>query len=358
MSLTFNSETFRDDFTYYNSPEAIQRFPFPFDEDHYMYKVNMEQHDVGERGTVLENAIDVDEHYVAEMTDRAKVLAEDPKRSQTLPHMETAGWDTLELLLGLLARDYPEHFILERNGETWHWQNQPLGLDHTFTFGDSSTLPPRPGSRGDVPMTPLEYVTRQVQGDFAVLDQRDGNLWMDAGTVTSQADWSLDFDIGMDFYEWHGPVPLAHEMGIFERALKYLMSIEQHKPARRLNWTMTINPRLDTSPENYNKWGTDRTTVTLDNVGEKVHLRVELQTFFRLPRSNALLFPIRCYLINLNDLVSVPGWGRRLYRVLNTLPSELAEYKGLTSYLDTVVEWLADFDNDDHKEAAHIQSAF
>ena len=189
-------------------------------------------------------------------------------------------------------------------------------------------------------------MTRQVQGDYAVLDQRDDNLWMDAGTVTSQADWSLDFDVGMDFYEWHGPVPLAAEMGIFERALKYLLSIEQDSPARRLNWTMTINPRLDTSPENYNVWGTDRTTVTPENVGEKVHLRVELQTFFRLPRSNALLFPIRAYLINLNDLVTVPGWGQRLYRVLSTLPPELAEYKGLTTYLDTVVEWLAQYDDE------------
>jgi len=346
MSITFNEETFRDDFTYYNSPEAIRRFPFPFDEDHYMYSVNMEPHSPGEQGSVIEKPVDVDEHYVAEMRDRAKVLAEDPNRSQTLPHMETAAWDTVELMLTLLARDYPEHFSLERDGDTWHWINKPLGLDHTFTFGDSSTLPPRPGSRGDEPMPPLEYVTRQVQGDYAVLDQRDDNLWMDAGTVTSQADWSLDFAIGMDFFEWHGPVPLAFEMGVFDRALKYLLSIEQHNPGRRLNWTMTINPRLDTSPEKYNKWGIDRTTVTPDNVGEKVHLRVEVQSFFRLPRSNALLFPIRTYLISLNDLVTVPGWGQRLHRVLRDLPPELAEYKGLSTYLPTVVEWLAQFDDE------------
>ena len=41
--------------------------------------------------------------------------------------------------------------------------------------------------------------------------------------VTTQADWSMNFDIGMSFKEWHGPVPLAHEMGVFDRALKYLL---------------------------------------------------------------------------------------------------------------------------------------
>ena len=161
----------------------------------------------------------------------------------------------------------------------------------------------------------MEYITRQSQGDFCILDQRDGNLWMDAGMVTTQADWSLDFDIGMNFFEWHAPVPLAHEKGIFTRALKFLTNIQQGKPARRLNWTMTINPRLDTSPENYHKWGPDRATVTPENVGEKVHLRVELQSFWRLPRSNALVFPIRCYLIKMDELVTSTKWARRLHRV-------------------------------------------
>ena len=48
---------------------------------------------------------------------------------------------------------------------------------------------------------------------MCILDQRDGNLWMDAGMVTTQADWSFDFDIGMNF-EGHALAPLAHEKGI------------------------------------------------------------------------------------------------------------------------------------------------
>ena len=84
--------------------------------------------------------------------------------------------------------------------------------------------------------------------------------------------------------------------------------------------------------------------MTPENVGEKVHLRVELQSFWRLPRSNAIVFPIRCYLISLDDLVTVPDWGRRLHRVLRSLPDELAEYKGLTAYHEATVEWLSQYD--------------
>ena len=100
----FRDETFREDFTYRNSPAAIRRFPFPFDRDDYMYSVNMEPHVPGRPGTVFEHLLDVDEHYVAEMQDRAKVLAEDPLRCQSLPHMTLAGWDTLELIMEAKAR--------------------------------------------------------------------------------------------------------------------------------------------------------------------------------------------------------------------------------------------------------------
>ena len=34
--------SYRDDFSFRNSPAAIRRFPFPFIEDSYLYSVNIE----------------------------------------------------------------------------------------------------------------------------------------------------------------------------------------------------------------------------------------------------------------------------------------------------------------------------
>jgi dimethylamine monooxygenase subunit A len=335
MGITFRKETFRDAYTFRNSKEAIARFPFPFHEDKYMYSVNLEPHITQRPGSVFEHAFDVDEHYVSEMEERAIVLREDPLRCQSLPHMELAQWDLLELIMQCKARDYPEYFSLQRNGDQWRWINTPLGIDDRFTFSNPSTLP----------HGPMEYIARQTQGDFCLLDQRNGNLWMDAGMVTTQADWSLDFDLGMNFYEWHGPVPLAHENGVFERALKFLLMLQQGKPSRRFNWGLTVNPRLDTSSENYPEWSVEKTSVTSENVGEKYHLRVELQSLWRLPRSNAIAFPIRCYLIRFDDLVSVPKWGRRLHRILRDLPPELVNYKGLARNHAYLVNWLSHHDD-------------
>ncbi|PUA17750.1 DUF3445 domain-containing protein [Glaciimonas sp. PCH181] len=335
MSVMKSAEHFRAPYTFSNSAEAIQRFPFPYPEDQYMYSVNIEQHNGGPKGSVYEHPFDVDEHYLGEVADRRLVLAADPLRCQILPHMETASWDTLELLMESLSRDYPTHFSLTKNGDEWTWENRLMKIKNTFFFGNAATLP----------YPPLEYITRQAQGDFVIMDQRNNNLYMDAGMVTTQADWSLNFDLGMDFMEWHGPVPLAHELGVFDRALKFLLLLQVGRPVRRLNWTMTINPLLDTSPENYDKWGPDRATVTAENAGKLVHLRVELQTLFRLPRSNGILFGVRVYLIRLDELVQNPAWARRMHRVLQGLPPELIDYKGLTRFREHAISWLSQFDD-------------
>ena len=335
METAFNEETFRNDFSFKNSAKAIRRFPFPFSEDGYMYTVNMEPHVPGPKGSVFEPMFDVDEHYLSEMHDRALVLNEDPLRCQSLPHMTLAGWDLLELIMESKARDYPEWFELHKDGQAWHWVNRPLGIDQKFTFLDESTLP----------YGPMEYITRQSQGDFTLQDQRDENLWMDAGMVTTQADWSLDFDIGMGFHEWHAPVPRAHEMGVFDRALKFLLKLQHGAPVRRFNWTLTVDPLLDTSPENYPKWGPMRADIRPENVGERMHLRVELQTLHRLPRSNSIAFGIRCYLIRFDDLVTIPKWGRRLHRVLRDIPDDLAIYKGFLRNRNSLVQWLSQYDD-------------
>lgn len=328
-------ESFRPPYAFANSDYAIKRFPFPFPEDTYMYSVNVDQHNGGPAGSVYEHPLDIDEHYIGEMKDRALVLAEDPLRCQSLPHMDLAAWETVELVMNSYAKAYPKYFSLQKNGDQWTWTNKLLDLCDSFTFGDTSTLP----------CPPLEYIGRQTQGDLVLMDQRNNDLYMDGGMVTTQADWSLNFDLGMSFAEWHGPVPMAHELGVFSRALKFLLLLQVGRPVRRLNWTMTIHPHLDTSPENYDKWGPARATVTEQTAGRDVHLRVELQTLFRLERSNAVMFNVRAYLISLEELATNPLWAKRMHRVLRDLPQPLVDYKGLTRYRDAAVKWLSQFDD-------------
>ena len=140
MTLQFNDETFRDDYSFHNSDRALKRFPFPFHEDSYMYSVNMEQHQGGPADSIYEKRFDVDEHYVSEMRDRAMVLADDPLRCQSLPHMTLAGWDLLELIMVSKSEDYPDLFELHRAQAV----PVPVSRRQLYVFGEHGAASRRP----------------------------------------------------------------------------------------------------------------------------------------------------------------------------------------------------------------------
>jgi hypothetical protein len=333
---TDESYTPEGHYDFANSPETVRRLPFPFPDDHYMYSMNLEPHVATGEGALRAN-FDIDEHYVSECRHRAAMLEEMPGvHYVALPHMMESQWDLLELIFESYAKDYPAYFVLTKEGNEWRWQNRLLGIDDTFTFGDPSTLP----------FEPMEYATRQAQGEFVVLDEKDGMLFMGAGMTTQRADYSLRFNLGMSFDEFHGPVPKLQDMGILDRALKFLLRMKPGHPVRRVNWSLTVNPRLETSVETLPDWAPDRAKVTAENAGELVHLRIELQPLHRLPRSNAIVFPVRTYLVSLAELVAhAPDWARRLHRSLASLDPELVDYKGFHRYHAAAVEWLAQHDD-------------
>ncbi len=316
-------------------PERITRFPFPFPHDQYRYSANVQpaparqDTDAGGWG---ETIIDVDEHYLAELRERDRILAADPQRSVTLPHMREAAWDALIFCLEALHEARPGDTELRIDGDRVHWVNRlrPTALE--FTIGDATTLP----------LDPLTWLGTQIQEDVCLLDQRDGALWLDAGLVTFAADWSLAFDIGMSFLEFHGPVPRVHEAGVMPAAERFLMALTPEQAYRRTNWTLTIDRRLDVSTETYDQWGRDRRLLTQPQVGERVHLRVEVQHLIRLPVSGAVMFLIRSSMLSMQELLLVPAWAQRTRDVIAELPQDMADYKGIARYRGLVVDWLDD----------------
>lgn len=316
-------------------PQRVREFPFPFPQDTYRYTANVQPAPALEPtagGGWGATEIDVDEFYVHELRERDEILAADPQRSVTLPHMQAAAWDAALFCLQGLAEARPDAVRVQLDGTSVHYENDLLGQTWDFVLGDASTLPEEP----------LTWAGRQVQEDICLLDQRDGALWLDAGLVTFAADWSVAFDIGMAFQEFHGPVPRAHEAGIFKAAEQFLMRLTPEQAYRRTNWTLTIDRRMDVSTEMYPAWGRDRRLLRADEVAERVHLRVEVQHLIRLPVSGAIMFLIRTYLLPMQELALVPEWLQRTHAVLAELPDDIADYKGVIRYRPLVVDWLAE----------------
>jgi hypothetical protein len=66
-------------------PERVARFPFPFAADSYRYSTNVEPAGTPvktEAGSWGNRVIDIDEHYSADLRERAGILDRDPSRLQ------------------------------------------------------------------------------------------------------------------------------------------------------------------------------------------------------------------------------------------------------------------------------------
>lgn len=318
--------------------DLVRTFPFPFPQDTYRYSTNVERASEAVEtaaGQWGDSVVHIDSEYLHELAQRQAILSRDPSRMQVLPHMRASAWDAMLTIMQELALSYPEQMMLVRETEGFVWTNRILGIEQRFSYGDETTLPEEP----------LKFIGSQIQEDIALLDQREGQLYLDAGLVTFAADWSFGFDVGMSFLEIHGPVPRVHQTGVIARAQKFLMRLQADAPYRRTNWSLTIGRRLDVSTETYPEWGPDRTRIlSVDDAafGTEVHLRVEVQHLVRLPESGCVMFLIRTYLLPLEALAEIEPWRARLHAVLAELPEDMADYKGFIAYRDRAVQWLSD----------------
>ncbi|MCH8566069.1 DUF3445 domain-containing protein [Nesterenkonia sp. LB17] len=317
--------------------DLVRTFPFPFAGDTYRYSTNLEparqsvQTPAGRWGDAV---VHIDSGYAAELAERRAILSSDPSRMQVLPHMRPAAWDAMLTLMQELTLAYPDTMRLDREAGTFLWTNRRRGIEQRFVYGDPSTLP----------QEPLAFIGDQVQEDIVLLDQREGQLFVDAGLVSFASNWSFGFDLGMSFIEIHGPVPRVHDTGVIARAQKFLMRLQPDAPYRRTNWSLSVGRRLDLSTETYPDWGPERGRVlSVDDAtfGAEVHLRVEVQHLVRLPESGCVMFLIRTYLLPLEAVAEVEPWRDRLAAVLAELPEDMADYKGFLAYRDRAVDWLA-----------------
>ncbi|MGV5047515.1 heme-dependent oxidative N-demethylase family protein [Rhodococcus pyridinivorans] len=315
----------------------LSYLPWPFleGENRFRYGVNVEPARrrvdtfVGGWG---EHIVDLGPDYVEMMALRQGILERDPHRVRYLPHMTPASWDLLMFYFREMAASYPDLMTLDRLGSGYRWRNQPLGIDCTFVPGDPETLPEHP----------LVFVACQIPDDVLLVTERDGHLYFDAAVVTSSADWSVKFDIGMSMHEIHRPVPGLTRDGVTDRAEQFLRRLTADQPYRRVNWTFSAvgSRRRDTSLETMPEWMDDIPRLMAEKDWGRIQLRIELEHLIRLPTTGAIVFNIRTYMAPLAEIAAYPQWAYQLADIVEELPREIAQYKGIDEYRMEAMAWL------------------
>jgi dimethylamine monooxygenase subunit A len=110
-----------------------------------------------------------------------------------------------------------------------------------------------------------------------------------------------------------------------------------------VGWALTTDPGLNHAPCLADRWRQTHRGVTAENAGERCYLRLERQTFSRLPRTRAVLFTIHTYRAPIGEVLgTVDGAdrARRLAGSIRTMPTALQGYKKLEPYREALLGYL------------------
>jgi len=139
---------------------------------------------------------------------------------------------------------------------------------------------------------PLLDAASHIQEDICILQKQEDHHVLTAGVMCFPSSWDLREKIGRSLAGIHRPVPEFSEVsGIVERMLS-VIRVEQ--PLGRANFLIYTDPELH-QPRGE---GISKPM----NPNAPRYIRVERQTFRRLPKTHAVVFAIHTYIISESQL--------------------------------------------------------
>ena len=263
--------------------------------------------------------IEIDATYPAEMAQRRALLA--TRRAEVfaaLPGSEAARAETLAVLAAHLPARFPAWFAragtMLRNhltGETW--------------------------DLADPPDDPLAIAGRLVAEDLCLVDPTGPAPLLTAAVLCFPSRWRLAEKIGRPLAEVHEPVP-GYAAALARPVDRFMAAIRPGHIALRLNWALVDDPALF-QPTGKFRAEADP-SVTAENAGARLFLRVERQTLRLLPDSGAVLFGIRVHVYPLARIAAQPDPAARLAEAVRALPAETLRYKSVQPFRDALLAYL------------------
>jgi hypothetical protein len=189
----------------------------------------------------------------------------------------------------------------------------------------------------DTALHPLDLAGRLVQEDLCLMRPAGSSHILAAASLCFPTRWRLNEKIGRALDAIHAPVPgLNERMG--GAMARFFHHAKTDRPVWRLGWSLVDSPAL------FQPGGDGRTerdpTITSENAGARVWLRVERQTLRRLAVSGNVLFTIRIHRTPLGLVAADRVKAALLRDALATMPPEIARYKSLPVLGAAVIAYL------------------
>lgn len=172
------------------------------------------------------------------------------------------------------------------------------------------------------------------EADYLLLKcDQDNQIRLYGGCLCFPSSWRLSDKTGQPIEFIHGPVPGLNQ-SIGQGIHKFLAALKPGAASLRHNWGLARSAELNHHP--------DRRLPRLDEKvqADEVWLRVEHQALVALPKSAGILFGIRVVNHSLTEVIADSTAAACLCRALETMPEEMARYKGLATARERILKML------------------
>jgi hypothetical protein len=262
--------------------------------------------------------IEGDRHYPAHMAEKTRLLAERPAEVfAALPESRPAQAECLSKLLSHLEEHHPG---LVRQ------------VEHRLETADGRVL-----DRESDSLAPLDLAGRLVQEDLCLMALAGGTYRLIAASLCFPARWRLADKLGRPIAEIHNPVPGFNDR-LARPVDRFFAGITPEQTYLRLNWSVIDDPTLF-QPTGHGRSVFDP-SITPDVIDQRLHLRVERQTFVRLPESGVLVFGIKTVVDPIGVIADRPDLAAALLGSLRGMPEDMRAYKSLGPFAEALEAWL------------------
>jgi hypothetical protein len=184
---------------------------------------------------------------------------------------------------------------------------------------------------------PLAEICGWAAEDFCLIRPSPEGPLLIAAILCFPSRWRLSEKIGRPLMAIHKPVPTYAET-LGRPVDRFMGALKPGRLAVRYNWSVHEDPTLF-QPTGHGRGDFDP-SITPENAGEALWLRVERQTFRLLPESGVVVFGIRTHVTPLAEVVAVPGEAARLAAAVRGVPVELERYKSLMPFRAALLGYL------------------
>lgn len=189
----------------------------------------------------------------------------------------------------------------------------------------------------DPSMHPLAEICPWVAEDVCLMRPGPDGAILIAAILCFPSRWRLAEKIGRPMLAIHKPVP-GYAETLARPVDRFMAAIKPGRLAVRYNWSIHEDPTLF-QPTGHGRGDFDP-SITPENAGRTLWLRVERQTFRLLPASGVVAFGIRTHVTPLAAVVAVPGEAAGLAAAIRGVPPEMERYKSLLPYRAALLDYL------------------